>query len=449
MTDISTNNLHRVFKNDNDGFFHKLLPSMEQLDAFKYCKDKVQEKLEFDLKAIYGIKPKFRLQGSWAYGTCNVPALATQEMDFDYGCYLPNVCFIDDEKTEGEKILRHVENSLQIVCDEQGWTLDASNASCLRITGFLSQAHFDVPLYAVPDDMFADLQDVQIRTQKSETIANESMGLDSAMLSFDFSEKNGDTRPESLSAYFGESQFSNEITFTTLFNEARYGRYELGLDSINEKNSVPKTVKKTNNQKIQNIRLIKRDEDWKPSDCEKVREWFVGTCNKYPNEGQQLRAIVRYVKSWRDALSEYFEKTPSSIALMILVTQSYQHLQQRDDKALNEVLKDLPKALTQPIKCEDIIGHESEDFNSLTKQQRDIAESLASQFCQVIDDCLFNHTSASHCLDELKMQFGSRIPMDTDFITINVKNDSISNFIESQPIVAVTAPAIIKQQYGG
>lgn len=421
MIDISTNNFHRVFKNDNDGFFHKLLPSKEQLYAFKYCKDKVQEKLESDLKEIYKVKPKFRLQGSWAYGTCNVPALATQEMDFDYGCYLPNSCFVGDEKIEGEKILRHVEQSLKVICDEQGWTLDTSNVSCLRITGFLSQAHFDVPLYAVPNDMFDDLQDAQIGTQKSQTIANESMGLDPAVLSFGFSEKNGDTGPDSLSAYFGESQFSNEIAFTTLSNEARRGYYELGLDSINEKNSIPKTVKKTNNQKIQNIRLIKRDEDWKPSDCEKVREWFVGTCDKYPNEGQQLRAIVRYVKSWRDALSKSFEKTPSSIALMILVTQSYQYLQQRDDKALNEVLKDLPKALTQPIKCKDIIGHESEDFNNLTKQQRNTAELLASQFFQVINDCLSSHTNASRCLDELKKKFGSRIPMDTDLITINIK----------------------------
>ena len=449
MTDISTNNLHRVFKNDNDGFFHKLLPSREQLDAFKYCKDKVQEKLESDLKEIYGVKPKFRLQGSWAYGTCNVPALTTQEMDFDYGCYLPNVCFVDDEKTEGEKILRHVEQSLQVVCDEQGWTLDTSNVSCQRITGFLSQAHFDVPLYAVPDDMFADLQDVQIRTQKSQTIANESMGLDSAMLSFDFSEKNGDTRPDSLSAYFGESQFSNEIAFTTLSNEARHGHYELGLDSINEKNSIPKTVKKAKNQKIQNIRLIKRDEYWKPSDCEKVREWFVGTCDKYPNEGQQLRAIVRYVKAWRDFLTPQFKKAPSSIALMVLVTQSYEHLQQRDDKALNAVVKDLPNALIKPINCKDIVGHESEDFNSLDAQERGFAKSLASQFSKVLDDCLFKHTSAFDCLADLETQLGCRIPMQSDLVTINIKNESKSGFIESQPLATVPTPAIIKTQFGG
>ncbi|OPH35645.1 CBASS cGAMP synthase [Moraxella atlantae] len=449
MTDISTNNLHRVFKNNNDGFFHKLIPSMEQLDAFKYCKDKVQEKLESDLKEIYGVKPKFRLQGSWAYGTCNVPALATQEMDFDYGCYLPNVCFVDDEKTEGEKILRYVEKSLQVVCDEQDWTLDTSNASCLRITGFLPQAHFDVPLYAVPDDMFADLQDVQIRTQKSETIANESMGLDSAILSFDFSEKNGDTRPDSLSAYFGESQFSNEIAFTTLSNEARQGRYELGLDSINEKNSIPKTVKKANNQKIQNIRLIKRDEDWKTSDCEKVREWFVGTCDKYPNEGQQLRAIVRYVKSWRDFLTPQFKKAPSSIALMVLTTQSYEHLQQRDDKALNEVIKNLPNGLVKSIKCKDIVGHESEDFNNLNEEERERAKSLATQFSQVLDECLFKHTSAIDCLEDLKTQFGYRIPRQPELVAINVKNETKSIFIESQPLASVATPAIIKTQFGG
>lgn len=55
-------------------------------------------------------------------------------------------------------------------------------------------------------------------------------------------------------------------------------------------------------------------------------------CEKYPNTGQQLRAVIRYLKSWRDY--NQYQKAPSSVSLMIIATEHYQHLQQRDDRAL-------------------------------------------------------------------------------------------------------------------
>ncbi|BBI67832.1 hypothetical protein PKHYL_20230 [Psychrobacter sp. KH172YL61] len=90
---LKTNNLHSVFKNDTDGFFKKLLPKGEQFQVFKDCKDQIKAVIEIQVEKVYGVRPKFRLQGSWAYGVCNAPALPEQEMDFDYGCYLPESCF--------------------------------------------------------------------------------------------------------------------------------------------------------------------------------------------------------------------------------------------------------------------------------------------------------------------------------------------------------------------
>ena len=144
--EITTNNFHRVLRNEPEGFFTQLLPTKDQLSIFKNCKDRVQEVLEIKLEEKYGTKPKFRLQGSWAYGTCNVPNREGQEIDFDYGCYLPEKCFSGDQENDAEVLIGHVKQCLSQLCFDQNWKLDDKNPSCLRIRGFMVDAHFDIPL---------------------------------------------------------------------------------------------------------------------------------------------------------------------------------------------------------------------------------------------------------------------------------------------------------------
>lgn len=91
-------NLHRTFRARDDGFITQIKPTNDQRDYLNACRQKVRATLKQGMANFIVenggdpnlVKPKFRLQGSWAYGTCNQPAYPTQEMDVDYGVYLPN-----------------------------------------------------------------------------------------------------------------------------------------------------------------------------------------------------------------------------------------------------------------------------------------------------------------------------------------------------------------------
>ena len=90
-----TNNLHRIFVDREIGFKKEITPTELDLDFFNNVKKVVKSHLKTKIKefleqqGLASITPKFRIQGSWAYGTCNLPAKQGQEMDFDYGVYLP------------------------------------------------------------------------------------------------------------------------------------------------------------------------------------------------------------------------------------------------------------------------------------------------------------------------------------------------------------------------
>ncbi|WP_420229814.1 hypothetical protein ACOBWA_15080 [Psychrobacter sp. ER1] len=78
-------------------------------------------------------------------------------------------------------------------------------------------------------------------------------------------------------------------------------------------------------------------------------------CSELPGEGQQLRSIVRYIKAWRDYnFNPEHRKAPTSLALMILTVDTYKYTQQRDDKALIQVVSMLPDRFLQDVTCKDM-----------------------------------------------------------------------------------------------
>ncbi|MGP5296750.1 CBASS cGAMP synthase [Psychrobacter faecalis] len=442
-SDIPVNNFHRVLRNEPEGFFTQLLPTRTQLDTFKECKDLIQEALEVILKEVYDVKPKFRLQGSWAYGTCNVPNRIGQEMDFDYGCYLPERCFPDEQKNEAEKLINHVKQCLSQLCFDQNWELDDKNPSCLRIRGFMVDAHFDIPLYAVPNDMFNDLKDVPISSRKNSDVveANESyddLSSRNYRNALNFSE---DTQPQALSEFFGESSFNRSSGITT-FGESVESRQ---FDGVQKNESAQPPIK--------DISLIRNDGEWKQSNCERVREWFLGVCKGQAGEGQQLRSIIRYIKAWRDYNFDPNErKQPISLALMILTVDSYEHCQQRDDKALAKVVSELPNRFLKDITCPNIKDHEEEVFNDYNgdknKYRRQDSE-LAQEFSDTLNYCLTEATEARKCLYALKVCLGDKIPSNEDLVSIHNEISQGAINAKNKPVQVATAPAIIPSQTGG
>lgn len=95
-------NLHRLlFKQADPVSFHaELLPQVTQRAILTQAKNDIRDYLRVTLGAasvaVFGmtrrVEPRFRTQGSWSYNICVRPAhLPPQEMDWDFGVYLPAI----------------------------------------------------------------------------------------------------------------------------------------------------------------------------------------------------------------------------------------------------------------------------------------------------------------------------------------------------------------------
>lgn len=153
-------NCHHLFSNNDLGYWYQTRPTKVQVEQLLSCQEKIRDCLTEALHRAYGIKPKFRVQGSWAYGTCNQPAQAGQEMDLDYGAYLPSSVFSAEKSPEEATAYFQVAKyALSTLCDYEGWELNEDKPMCLRLHKVMKDAHIDVPLYAVPNDMFEELKE--------------------------------------------------------------------------------------------------------------------------------------------------------------------------------------------------------------------------------------------------------------------------------------------------
>ena len=372
-----TNNLHRVFVDQKIGFKKKITPTELDLNFFNQVKKDVKSHLKTKIKefleqqGIANIAPKFRIQGSWAYGTCNLPAKQDQEMDFDYGVYLPVRAFEGFNPDAGaseqaQNYFEQVELMMEDLCHQHKWQLNTSAPSpCIRIK-IRSNAHMDIPLYAVPDDMFDSLE------ERNEL--QVSLGTTTAI-------------DESLN--YSEWAFED-------FNIRSFAE-----ESLMDKN-------------IQMIHMARRDGTWQASDCELIRKWFTDKLKSLENNGQQLRAICRYLKAWRDW--QFADKSfqPSSILLMIIACKHYKYYQYRDDLALLSVLEELPNALNDDV-YENIEEHESEDFNRMEKYERVEASQYADALYQSFMASL-NNLDKTKVLNFITNEWGDRIPQDENLI---------------------------------
>ena len=385
------NNIHAVFTSQEEGFKYKICPSKSDVSILDSAKLSVKKCLKENLKkhleeqGIYKVSPKFRIQGSWAYGTCNAPAKHGQEMDIDYGVYLPVSAFNGfDSETQSEQAKEYfeaIESMLNSLCREKEWELDNSKSSCVRIK-IQNNAHMDIPLYAVPDDMFNSFKEIEDISYSLEAHVMDSINEDWVVLSEDF----------------------------VIYSE----------ESLQDMN-------------IQTIHMAKRDGNWQSSDCEIIRQWFSDRLNQEVDKGRQLRNICRYLKAWRDWVFD--EKgSPSSILLMIIACKYYKYEQYRDDLALLHVLENLSYSLSNPV-YENIKDHENEDFNRMKDTERGKAKIYADYLYRSFLSSL-NLSNKERVLQSLIGQWGERIPNNPNLI----KQDPYSSAPLVQSIITPQTP---------
>lgn len=181
--------------------------------------------------------PRFFTQGSWSYKTLNAPGKPPeQQADLDDGCYLP-LSFVAQSarpSVAASVFFAAAEAALEPLVTERGWKL-VSKPTCIRII-IASDAHIDIPLYAIPDTEFETLR----------------------------------------RAY----QARYEGTSFTLEEVVAKAERDAWTDLPPDK-----------------VLLAHRDEDWVVSDPRAVHNWFQ---DEVDARGGQLLQVIRFLKAFRD-----------------------------------------------------------------------------------------------------------------------------------------------------
>jgi len=305
------------------------------------------------------LKPKFKMQGSFAYRTLNDPAhTPPQEIDLDDGVFVP-VSFLNDNGHSHPVLIssgyfQAVETLLAPVCKEKGWTLVTDKPSCVRVE-LDDEAHIDFALYAIPDKEFDELVETAALA-KAMTAQDRALLADQIELA------------EDLYRGLREDQ----------------------------------------------IMLAHRKEGWKPSDPRKLEDWFRAALRTH---GEQLRRVCRYLKGWRDYHWETCRL--SSIALMSCVVTTYNEAvgsppDHRDDLALLAVADRLPDLFRGRIANPVVDGQYLDEGWAEEDRQTFIAKANALR--DWLREALTGTDNAARALASLVHAFGDRLPNDHSLI---------------------------------
>lgn len=399
-------NTHRSYRALADGFLRQLVPSQDHIKYLNQCRSKVRSCLKPGLRSfidqycLNGPLPKFRIQGSWAYGLCNLPAHDNQELDLDYGVYLSASIFEGDLQYSGHVLKEYfdkVEALIGDLAEQEGWELDTTNDNCVRVI-LENNTHLDIPVYIVPSQMFDAFEENNQLDSGIRKSANASMKFEDRNM-FD-------------SINFGDQQLNETISLES-YQLSYEEKFEDHIDLEN----------------INRITMAKRNGEYRESDCEQVRRWFSDTLDKYEDKGSQLRYICRYLKAWRD-YKWVDGGGPSSILLMVIACQNYTYIENRDDCALLNVAMALPNALMHEVKETSIPDHENEDFNRIKPENRLYCFNMANAFLNSIRDglhtdniklCILNHVGS----------YGERFPKKLEYIDVKNLDKEKSIFVQS------------------
>ena len=128
---------------------------------------------EASMEKFVKLKPRFKMQGSYVYGTIVTPAHPSQEIDLDDGMYIPMSVVMQDDKTMSSAMFEVVDKVLSKMASKQGWR-QVSKHTCSRLQTD-EGIHLDIPCYAIPDEDFSRLS---INESK---VGLESFSLDSKL----------------------------------------------------------------------------------------------------------------------------------------------------------------------------------------------------------------------------------------------------------------------------
>ncbi len=367
-------NLDGVFRGrgDKDGYQQALQVDDQSEKRLRLARDKIRRELRDALRnwsdvvspeqlfeihesfdPPYSLRPKFRMQGSFAYHT-HISAEKTppQQIDLDDGMFLP-VSFLQGNGASHPALMsagyfEAVEAVLRPFCKREGWELNSDKSSCVRVQ-LSRDEHMDVALYAVPDAEFYELNEA----------LNEAVKADSA----DFE-----------------------------LNEAVYR--DLASDRI---------------------MLAHRDEGWKESDPRKLESWFKDAVHGHGAQlRRQCRYLKGWRDSQWESCGLASIALMSSV-VTTYEEEGSELPENRDDLALLAVASRLPKVLADRVKNPVVEGAYLDEGWSPEDRQAYIcaAQSLHWDLASAMKET----DDPEAALGRLAVAFGERIPMDGDLVS--------------------------------
>lgn len=306
-------------------------------------------------------QPKFRLQGSFAYGTMNdCQQNPPQQIDQDDGLFLP-IGFLAANGNGRPSIaskayFKLVEDALRPLCAMEGWILNPGRAkdTCVRVQ-ISARAHIDLPLYAIRDEAFERLAETAVM----KSLAARGISADEV--------------PE-------------------LFDEVYRGLADT------------------------EIMLAHRTDGWIGSDPRKLEDWFEQAVALY---GQQVRRLARAFKAMRDA--EWENSDLRSICIMAALVTALENLgrqeESRDDLALLKTAREMVDVFLQPIENPVFPGDASKHLcEGWTPEFREEVRALFRRAADELEAAIYGTLNRQVALGHAKKAFGLRVPDDVDLI---------------------------------
>lgn len=300
--------------------------------------------------------PKFRMQGSFSYHTCNQPAhVPPQEIDLDDGLFMP-VSYFQKGKDRSPVVNSAayffiIESILAPMCSRKGWKLVTDKPSCIRVK-IDNTMHTDLALYSVPDaDFLRILKDARNR------------GVD----------------------------FSTELMM-----EDRSYRM-LSQDEI---------------------MLAHRGEGWKKSDPRKLEDWFLNAVNEYGDQVRVVSRCLKGWKDFQWQNGKLASIALMAAVVAVFEKASAGIPSDRDDIALLRVAEDLPDFLDKEIPNPVVPGERLDE--GWKPEERNDFVAKAKVLAQRLTDILLHSSDRTLAVEALQGQFGGRFPDDLTLYTPDV-----------------------------
>lgn len=292
-------------------------------------------------------RPRFRMQGSFAYNTEVLPYhRPPQQIDMDDGMFLPmRYVFANGTRRPeiaSKALFQLVDGVVAELCKRNGWKHIDNKSSCVRVE-LSATEHVDLALYAAPDVEFSRAEEFAKRLSPSVVIDG---------LAFD------------------------EIAYRQVDGSQ--------------------------------ILLANRDSGWVPSNPKLLEDWYLG---KVAEHGAHLRRVSRYLKAWRDFILECTGLTSvalMAIAVDVFDANPGKFDERRDDQSLLKVAASLADRLASSIPNPVVPGQRLD--RDWSEEQRAAYCAAAANLHAALIDALQDQTTARGCVGALIEALSDRIP---------------------------------------